>query len=213
MINMIVFVWEVKNGSVCLFISGGKTQVMGEIKVALKKEVKTEGDQLVLEILQCRNITYKFKSPDHLPGVCVCVCGCLNRRARFTDLPFLHRCALRSVCQAVRGERRHSEEDHQKEDQSLPTWQRAVFQRDLQVPTQPYWTLHTGTTGSFSCRSQETVSTGSDLLWTHSLKNILKLENCSSVLIKARGYKGCLWYRLWNYAADCVFYSDGVFTN
>lgn len=48
---------------------GGKTQVMGEIKVALKKEVKTEGDQLVLEILQCRNITYKFKSPDHLPGL------------------------------------------------------------------------------------------------------------------------------------------------
>lgn len=42
--------------------------MMGEIKVALKKEVKTEGDQLVLEILQCRNITYKFKSPDHLPG-------------------------------------------------------------------------------------------------------------------------------------------------
>lgn len=47
---------------------GGKTQVIGEIKVALKKEVKTEGDQLVLEILQCRNITYKFKTPDHLPG-------------------------------------------------------------------------------------------------------------------------------------------------
>lgn len=43
--------------------------MMGEIKVALKKEVKTEGDQLVLEILQCRNITYKFKSPDHLPGL------------------------------------------------------------------------------------------------------------------------------------------------
>lgn len=51
------------------FVLAGKTQVMGEIKVALKKEVKTEGDQLVLEILQCRNITYKFKSPDHLPGV------------------------------------------------------------------------------------------------------------------------------------------------
>lgn len=49
----------------------GKTQVMGEIKVALKKEVKTEGDQLVLEILQCRNITYKFKSPDHLPDLYV----------------------------------------------------------------------------------------------------------------------------------------------
>ncbi|XP_049329264.1 protein piccolo isoform X5 [Astyanax mexicanus] len=46
----------------------GKTQVMGEIKIALKKEMKTEGEQLVLEILQCRNITYKFKSPDHLPG-------------------------------------------------------------------------------------------------------------------------------------------------
>ncbi|XP_075900553.1 protein piccolo-like [Nelusetta ayraudi] len=44
---------------------------MGEIKVALKKEVKTEGDQLVLEILQCRNITYKFKSPDHLPDLYV----------------------------------------------------------------------------------------------------------------------------------------------
>lgn len=58
------------------FLLGGKTQVMGEIKVALKKEVKTEGDQLVLEILQCRNITYKFKSPDHLPGLkVVCVCA------------------------------------------------------------------------------------------------------------------------------------------
>uniref|UniRef100_A0A3Q0T6R8 Protein piccolo n=1 Tax=Amphilophus citrinellus TaxID=61819 RepID=A0A3Q0T6R8_AMPCI len=52
-------------------VLAGKTQVMGEIKVALKKEVKTEGDQLVLEILQCRNITYKFKSPDHLPDLYV----------------------------------------------------------------------------------------------------------------------------------------------
>ncbi|XP_014003977.2 protein piccolo isoform X2 [Salmo salar] len=50
---------------------GGKTQMMGEIKVALKKEVKQEGDQLVLEVLQCRNITYKFKSPDHLPDLYV----------------------------------------------------------------------------------------------------------------------------------------------
>lgn len=41
---------------------------MGEIKIALKKEMKTEGEHLVLEILQCRNITYKFKTPDHLPG-------------------------------------------------------------------------------------------------------------------------------------------------
>ncbi|XP_059181443.1 protein piccolo [Centropristis striata] len=49
----------------------GKSQVMGEIKIALKKEVKTEGEQLVLEILQCRNITYKFKSPDHLPDLYV----------------------------------------------------------------------------------------------------------------------------------------------
>ncbi|XP_076849492.1 uncharacterized protein pclob isoform X1 [Brachyhypopomus gauderio] len=48
-----------------------KNQIMGEIKVALKKEMKTEGDQLVLEILQCRNITYKFKSPDHLPDLYV----------------------------------------------------------------------------------------------------------------------------------------------
>uniref|UniRef100_A0A8K9VAE5 Protein piccolo n=1 Tax=Oncorhynchus mykiss TaxID=8022 RepID=A0A8K9VAE5_ONCMY len=48
-----------------------KTQVMGEIKIALRKELKTEGDQLVLEILQCRNITYKFKSPDHLPDLYV----------------------------------------------------------------------------------------------------------------------------------------------
>ncbi|KAA0720887.1 Protein piccolo [Triplophysa tibetana] len=50
---------------------GGKTQVMGEIKIALKKEMKTEGEHLVLEILQCRNITYKFKSPDHLPDLYV----------------------------------------------------------------------------------------------------------------------------------------------
>ncbi|XP_048862440.1 protein piccolo-like isoform X5 [Brienomyrus brachyistius] len=49
----------------------GKTQAMGEIKVALKKETKTEGEQLVVEILQCRNITYKFKSPDHLPDLYV----------------------------------------------------------------------------------------------------------------------------------------------
>ncbi|KAM9705260.1 protein piccolo isoform 3-T3 [Menidia menidia] len=49
----------------------GKTQVMGEIKIALKKEMKTEGEHLVLEILQCRDITYKFKTPDHLPDLYV----------------------------------------------------------------------------------------------------------------------------------------------
>ncbi|XP_018585967.2 protein piccolo-like [Scleropages formosus] len=49
----------------------GKTQVMGEIKIALKKETKTEGEQLIVEILQCRNITFKFKSPDHLPDLYV----------------------------------------------------------------------------------------------------------------------------------------------
>ncbi|CAJ1054816.1 protein piccolo isoform X8 [Xyrichtys novacula] len=49
----------------------GKSTVMGEIKIALKKEMKTEGEHLVLEILQCRNITYKFKSPDHLPDLYV----------------------------------------------------------------------------------------------------------------------------------------------
>ncbi|KAJ1164509.1 hypothetical protein NDU88_004946 [Pleurodeles waltl] len=49
----------------------GKTQVMGEMKVALKKEMKTDGEQLTVEILQCRNITYKFKSPDHLPDLYV----------------------------------------------------------------------------------------------------------------------------------------------
>uniref|UniRef100_A0A3B3HJX9 Protein piccolo n=1 Tax=Oryzias latipes TaxID=8090 RepID=A0A3B3HJX9_ORYLA len=48
-----------------------KTQVMGEIKIALKKEMKTEGEHLILEILQCRNITYKFKTPDHLPDLYV----------------------------------------------------------------------------------------------------------------------------------------------
>lgn len=51
---------------ICLFLV--KTQVMGEIKIALKREMRTEGEHLVLEILQCRNITYKFKTPDHLPG-------------------------------------------------------------------------------------------------------------------------------------------------
>uniref|UniRef100_A0A3Q1B8H1 Protein piccolo n=1 Tax=Amphiprion ocellaris TaxID=80972 RepID=A0A3Q1B8H1_AMPOC len=56
---------------VCLCEYLGKTQVMGEIKIALKKEMKTEGEHLVLEILQCRNITYKFKSPDHLPDLYV----------------------------------------------------------------------------------------------------------------------------------------------
>uniref|UniRef100_A0A8C2D3H6 Protein piccolo n=1 Tax=Cyprinus carpio TaxID=7962 RepID=A0A8C2D3H6_CYPCA len=56
---------------VCVCAGLGKTQVMGEIKIALKKEMKTEGEHLVLEILQCRNITYKFKSPDHLPDLYV----------------------------------------------------------------------------------------------------------------------------------------------
>ncbi|XP_077565332.1 protein piccolo [Stigmatopora nigra] len=51
--------------------SDGKSQVMGEIKIALKKEVRTEGDHLILEILQCRNITYKFKTADHLPDLYV----------------------------------------------------------------------------------------------------------------------------------------------
>ncbi|KAI5623839.1 protein piccolo isoform X5 [Silurus asotus] len=58
---------------VCIqgYISTCKNHMIGEIKVALKKEMKTEGEQLVLEILQCRNITYKFKSPDHLPDLYV----------------------------------------------------------------------------------------------------------------------------------------------
>ncbi|KAM3859167.1 protein piccolo [Diretmus argenteus] len=62
---------DVVKSSMGLSDSEGKTQVMGEIKIALKKEMKTEGEHLVLEILQCRNITYKFKSPDHLPDLYV----------------------------------------------------------------------------------------------------------------------------------------------
>ncbi|KFV61617.1 Protein piccolo, partial [Dryobates pubescens] len=61
----------VKQSGVGLTDAEGKTQVMGEIKIALKKEMKTDGEQLVVEILQCRNITYKFKSPDHLPDLYV----------------------------------------------------------------------------------------------------------------------------------------------
>ncbi|KAM6895735.1 protein piccolo [Xenentodon cancila] len=67
---------KIPNGTDVMSSSGhsdseGKTQVMGEIKIALKKEMKTEGEHLVLEILQCRNITYKFKTPDHLPDLYV----------------------------------------------------------------------------------------------------------------------------------------------
>ncbi|KAM6306850.1 protein piccolo-like [Podargus strigoides] len=61
----------VKQLGVGLTDAEGKTQVMGEIKIALKKEMKTDGEQLIVEILQCRNITYKFKSPDHLPDLYV----------------------------------------------------------------------------------------------------------------------------------------------
>ncbi|NWT90175.1 PCLO protein, partial [Lanius ludovicianus] len=61
----------VKQSGVGVTDSEGKTQVMGEIKIALKKEMKTDGEQLIVEILQCRNITYKFKSPDHLPDLYV----------------------------------------------------------------------------------------------------------------------------------------------
>ncbi|CAI5773956.1 protein piccolo isoform X3 [Podarcis lilfordi] len=61
----------VKQTGMGLMEAEGKTQVMGEIKIALKKEMKTDGEQLIVEILQCRNITYKFKSPDHLPDLYV----------------------------------------------------------------------------------------------------------------------------------------------
>uniref|UniRef100_A0ACB8FS05 Uncharacterized protein n=1 Tax=Sphaerodactylus townsendi TaxID=933632 RepID=A0ACB8FS05_9SAUR len=61
----------VKPPGVGLTESEGKTQMVGEIKIALKKEMKTDGEQLIVEILQCRNITYKFKSPDHLPDLYV----------------------------------------------------------------------------------------------------------------------------------------------
>ncbi|KAJ7329489.1 hypothetical protein JRQ81_015663, partial [Phrynocephalus forsythii] len=61
----------VKQSGAGLSEAEGKTQVMGEIKIALKKEMKTDGEQLIVEILQCRNITYKFKSPDHLPDLYV----------------------------------------------------------------------------------------------------------------------------------------------
>ncbi|NWU98414.1 PCLO protein, partial [Upupa epops] len=61
----------VKQSGIGLTDAEGKTQVMGEIKIALKKEMKTDGEQLIVEILQCRNITYKFKSPDHLPDLYV----------------------------------------------------------------------------------------------------------------------------------------------
>ncbi|XP_069020813.1 protein piccolo isoform X1 [Embiotoca jacksoni] len=62
---------DVMKSSMGLGDTDGKTQIMGEIKIALKKEMKTEGEHLVLEILQCRNITYKFKTPDHLPDLYV----------------------------------------------------------------------------------------------------------------------------------------------
>lgn len=56
---------------------------MGEIKLALKKEMKTDGEQLIVEILQCRNITYKFKSPDHLPGINLMIV--INKRYLLVD--------------------------------------------------------------------------------------------------------------------------------
>ncbi|XP_034019322.1 protein piccolo isoform X2 [Thalassophryne amazonica] len=62
---------DVTKSSMGLNDTEGKSQVMGEIKIALKKDMKTEGEHLVLEILQCRNITYKFKTPDHLPDLYV----------------------------------------------------------------------------------------------------------------------------------------------
>uniref|UniRef100_UPI003590293B protein piccolo n=1 Tax=Myxine glutinosa TaxID=7769 RepID=UPI003590293B len=49
--------------------AGKAAQVIGEMKLSLKKETKTDGDQLVVEVIQCRNITFKFKTPDHLPDL------------------------------------------------------------------------------------------------------------------------------------------------
>lgn len=80
-------------------VCSGKTQVMGEIKIALKKEMKTEGENLVLEILQCRNITYKFKTPDHLPGIVIIMIIVINsgQLVKLTSLQHFIHTAIISV--------------------------------------------------------------------------------------------------------------------
>ena len=82
----------------------------------------------------------------------------------------LSKFAFRSVCEVVCGECSHSEEDHQEEDQSLSTWQRALFQWDLQIPPQPNRTLHTGTTGH-----HETAADW--LIWSCSHKILLQFNH------------------------------------
>ncbi|XP_070557970.1 uncharacterized protein [Ptychodera flava] len=53
------------------FLKKANAEMTGEIKLALRKEVRLEGDILYVEIIQARKITYKFKVTDHLPDLYV----------------------------------------------------------------------------------------------------------------------------------------------
>lgn len=53
-------------------------------------------------------------------------------------------CIHRSLREALRGEHRHPEKDHQEEDQSVPPRPRAIFQRNVPLLHEPDRTLATG---------------------------------------------------------------------
>ena len=52
----------------CITVScAGDYETTGEIRIGLKKETKADGDKLYVEIIQCRKISYKFKT-ENPPG-------------------------------------------------------------------------------------------------------------------------------------------------
>lgn len=53
-------------------------------------------------------------------------------------------CVCRSLREALRGEHCHPEKDHQEKDQSVSSWSRTVFQRNLPLLYEPHRALITG---------------------------------------------------------------------
>ncbi|XP_022106431.1 uncharacterized protein LOC110987729 isoform X2 [Acanthaster planci] len=53
-----------------LLLKKGDYETTGEIQLGLKKESKADGDQLYVEVIQCRKISYKFKT-EHPPDLYV----------------------------------------------------------------------------------------------------------------------------------------------
>lgn len=72
----------------------------------------------------------------------------------------------RPLCEALCGEHCHPEKDHQEEDQSVPSWPRAILQWNFPLLHEPNRTLTTG--NSIGCLCNQNLST-----WFKNIGNLL----------------------------------------